>query len=248
MLRMYNTAAMISRSSPTLADTELKLLDAVELLQICAADRQNSGAWSEFLRRYSGKIKFFISGTLRKYPPSYVGGPDFTASHGIQESDLFQNVIIRLVENDCAVMKKFSGKTEGDLLAYLAVICRSSVLDSLRRNSACKRRPANPAVRESFLASIGFQNPAIPPEFERDILVNELAALARKTITSHSGHVSGRDQLIFDLHFFDGLSCSQIAQCRGIKLSKAGVEKLLKRLVGRVQDLASPGKSEEMLQ
>jgi RNA polymerase sigma factor (sigma-70 family) len=227
---------------------ELSPLDAVKLLYICAADRQNSAAWSEFLRRYSGKIKYFISGTLRKYPPSYAETSEFAASRGVQESDLFQNVVLRLVENDCAVMKKFTGKTEGDLLAYLAVICRSSVLDSLRRNSACKRRPATAAVRESFLASIGFQNPATPPEFERDILVNEIAALARKTISSHSGRVSGRDQLIFDLHFFDGLSCSQIAQCRGIKLSKAGVEKLLKRLVGRVQNLASSGKSEETMQ
>jgi RNA polymerase sigma factor (sigma-70 family) len=244
---MYNTRTMLSRSPSDQIDG-LCPMDGVELFHICAANRENSAAWSEFLRRYSGKIKYFIAGTLRKYPESHALSSEFTVSGGVQESDLFQNIVVRLVENDCAVMKKFTGKSESDLLAYLAVICRSSVLDSLRRNRACKRRPATAAVRESFLASIGFQNPAAPPGFEREILVREIATLARKTISSHSGRVSGRDQLIFDLHFFDGLSCSQIAQCRGIQLSKAGVEKLLKRLVGRVQNMASSGKSEETLQ
>jgi RNA polymerase sigma factor (sigma-70 family) len=220
-------------------DIELRLLDAVRLFRVCADDRGNAEAWAEFLRRYAGRIKYFISGTLRQYFRSYLDKRG--AGGGNQESDLFQDIIVRLVENDCAAMNKFSGRSEDDLLAYLAVISRSSVLDSFRRSRASKRRPATAEIRES--------SPAIAnPEYDRQILAGELLGFAHKTIRSYPGRVSERDQLIFDLHFFDGLSCGQIAQCQAIKLSKAGVEKLLKRVVGRVQSLASSGKSEETLQ
>ena len=237
---------MISRSLPDPLDMNLRILDAVSLFHLCAADRENAEAWSEFMRRYAGRIKYFISGTLRQYWGT--DRPDLTESGGVQESDLFQNTIVRMVENDCAAMKKFSGDSEDDLLAYLAVVARSAALDSFRRNRACKRRPAAAEIREHSPAPAVFPGSAAAPECDRHILAGELLSFARQTIRSHSGCASGRDQLVFDLHFFDGLSCSQIARCKGIKLSKAGVEKLLRRLVSRVQNLASSGKSEETLQ
>jgi RNA polymerase sigma factor (sigma-70 family) len=171
-----------------------------------------------------------------------------TISGGIQESDLFQNAIIRLVENDCAAMKRFSGQLENELLAYLAVICRSVVLDALRRDNAVKRRPVVRESKESIPNPAGSQGGVNYSGIEREILIRELISLTRRTIESHSGHVSNRDKLVFKLHFFEGLSCGQIAQCKGINLSKGGVEKLLKRLVGRVQTIASSGKGEETLQ
>jgi RNA polymerase sigma factor (sigma-70 family) len=227
---------------------ELRLVDPIRLFRLCAADRENSAAWSEFLRRYSGKITFFIKGTLRQVFGGATDHLDPADSGGVQESDLFQNIIIRLVENDCAVMKKFSGAMENELFAYLAVICRSTVLDSLRRNTAGKRRHVAADPDDPILLSADSHRAADRTAFEREILVSELVSLARQTIRSHSGHLSSRDQLVFDMHFLDGLSSSQIAQCEGINLSKAGIEKLIKRLVGRVQSLASPGKSEETLQ
>ncbi len=240
---MYNTRTMPLRGFTGPLETELRLLDPIELFRACAADRENSDAWREFLRRYTTKIRHFINGTLRQ-----VFGSSAFQPGSIQESDLFQNAIVRLVENDCAAMKRFSGASENDLLAYMAVICRSSVLDTLRRSNALKRKRAGTKDDEGVLASAGSQRHTGDAEFERDILVGELVSLTRRSIESHSGHVSNRDHLVFKLHFFDGLSYSQIAQCKGINLSKAGVEKLLKRLVGRVQTLASSGKSEGTLQ
>lgn len=221
----------------------LRLLDPIELFGICADDRQNSDAWREFLHRYTAKLKYFINGTLRQV---FGSSPSHLSS--IQESDLFQNAIVRLVENDCAAMKRFSGTSESDLLAYLAVICRSSVLDTLRRNNALKRKHTATECDEATLVSADYRGRTNYSEFERDILVGEIVSLTRHTIDSHSGQVSNRDHLVFKLHFFDGLSYSQIAGCKGINLSKAGVEKLLKRLVDRIQTLASPGKSEGRMQ
>jgi RNA polymerase sigma factor (sigma-70 family) len=223
-------------------------LDPVELFRLCAAERDNTEAWAEFLRRYMAKLKYFIHGALRQVFGYSAYQDESTASEGLQESDLFQNAIVRLVENNCAAMKRFSGICENDLLAYLAVICRSSVLDTLRRNNALKRKPAATESEETIRASIGGSHPADHSEFEREFLAHELVSLTLQTIQSrsHSDDVSNRDRIVFKLHFFDGLSHSQIAQCEGINLSKAGVEKLLKRLVGKVQTLVLSGKSEEM--
>lgn len=229
-------------------NAKLNILDPVDLFQICASNRENSEAWSEFLRRYTSKLKFFIRGTLHQVL-GHSANPDFSiTTGGIQEGDLFQNAILRLVENDCAAMKRFSGISENELLAYLAVICRSAVLDTLRRNNALKRRSPAIGSEESVAGSDNTHRLMESPRFERLILAREIAGLISQTIKSHSGSVPDRDKLVFKLHFFDGLSYSQIAQCGGINLSKAGVEKLLKRLVERVQTIATSGKSGEALQ
>jgi RNA polymerase sigma factor (sigma-70 family) len=224
---------------------DLQQLDSISLFHLCAGDRDNSDAWSEFLRRYMTKINYFIRGAMRQARMGFTHSGD-TAT--FQESDFFQNAIVRLVENDCAAMKKFSGASENALSAYLAVICRSVVLDTMRYSTASKRR--RPAAIEND-ESIKYGDPFHPindSEFDRPILIQELMSFAFHTAKSHSGEISHRDQLIFQLHFFDGLSHSQIAQCEGVNLTKAGVEKVLKRLVERVQSLASSRRSEETLQ
>jgi RNA polymerase sigma factor (sigma-70 family) len=237
---------MLTGSCSQPFNIDVRLLDPIQLFQVCAADRENSDAWCEFLRRYGTKLKYFIQGTLRQ-TFGYSANQHET-NGGIQDSDLFQNAIMRLVENNCAAMKRFSGTSENELLAYLAVICRSSVLDTLRRSNALKRRHTAPEGDESVLASAASRRFTDTLDFERAILLGEIVSITQSTIQSHSGDVSSRDRLVFKLHFFAGLSYSQIARCKGINLSKAGVEKLLKRLLGRVQILASSGKSEETVQ
>jgi RNA polymerase sigma factor (sigma-70 family) len=218
------------------------LLDPIELFKLCAAHRENSDAWVEFLRRYTAKIKHFIHGALRLA----LGGCAYPSDAAeFQESDLFQNIIVRLVENDCAAMKRFSGASENALLAYLAVICRSAVLDEIRHNAAYKRR--RPVGMENNESIVNANSPQLMnhSQCERNILMSELMSFARHIAQSHSDIVSHRDQLVFQLHFFDGLSHSQIARCKGVNLTKTGVEKLLNRLVERVQFLASSRRSVE---
>jgi RNA polymerase sigma factor (sigma-70 family) len=244
---MYNAGTMLHRSLAMPPAESLRLLDPVELFHLCAADRENTDAWTELLRRYTVKLKHFIFGTLRQVLGHSAFRKDSIASGGIQENDLLQNSIVRLVKNDCAAMKRFSGTSEEELLAYLAVICRSSVLDTLRRNSALKRQSLPTEGEACDLDPAVRRGPMYCSGFEREVLARELLSLTHHMIEAHSGNVSNRDRLVFELHFFDGLSYSQIARCRGINLSKAGVEKLLKRLIDRVQILASTGKSEGML-
>lgn len=221
-------------------------LDPVELFFLCAADRGNAAAWTDFLRRYAGKIKHFIRGTLWRTVGASPDPDNSTGPDGIQESDLLQDTIMRLVENDCAAMKRFSGTAEDELLAYLAVITRSVVMDALRRHRVFARlahsgetqRRGTPEVRpRANEAEEG-------SKLEREILGRELTSLTQRAMKSLSGSALSRDQLVFDLYFSDGLSLKQIAECKGINLTKDGVAKLLNRLVDRVKTLASTGKSE----
>ena len=217
------------------------LLHPVTLFHLCASDRENFEAWSEFLYRYSGKLKYFIRGSIRQVLGSSGIFDNPTVAVGMQESDLFQNTILRLVEKNCAAMKRFSGKTEDDLLTYLAVISRSTVLDAFRRSKAMKRRAITTENEKlKAMPSFGFHKIADDPGFERIILADELISLVHKTIKSKSGETSARDQLVFELYFVDGLTFDQISECKGINLSKAGVEKLLSRLIGRVQNSLQP--------
>ena len=209
----------------------------VELFVRCASDRGDSESWSEFLRRYAAKIKYFIRGTLRQ-DMGPITDPN-AAVTGIQESDLFQNTILRLVENDCAVMKKFSGTTEDELMAYLAVISRSVVRDALRWQKASKRQGTVDEREESSFS----ERLAEHLGFDR-VLVSEIRSLIQQAILSSSPETFSRDRLVFDLHFLHGLSTRQIAECKGINMSKAGVEKLLNRLLDRVRGLASGENSE----
>ncbi|MBZ5498256.1 MAG: sigma-70 family RNA polymerase sigma factor [Acidobacteriia bacterium] len=221
-------------------------LDPVELFFLCAADREDAAAWSEFLRRYTWKIKYFIRGTLHKTVCTFSDPDGATVPGGIQESDFLQNTILRLVEKDCAVMKRFSGTSEDELLAYLAVIARSVVMDTLRRHRVFKSAAAGASMRNG-VAKAANPDPdriAVDSKSEREILGRELTSLTQRSMRSLSGPALARDQLVFQLYFSHGLSFRQIAECKGINLSKAGVEKLLNRLVDRVRTLASAAKPE----
>ncbi len=220
-------------------------LDSLRLIALCASDTQSAAHWSEFVRRFGPKLRLFIRGTLWQS----AGGAGAQASlfvGGVQENDLFQNTIIRLVENDCAALKRFSGKSEADFLAYLAVISRSVVRDYMRRHCA-KKRPL--ALIPSPHGDVHEKTtPAGLQQVEKSVLAREIVGLSRRTIHSLSGESSERDWLIFQLYYYDGLSTHQIAQCKTIDLSKAGVEKVLHRLKERVRSLVSVDRSEAAIQ
>ena len=218
-------------------------LEAVKLFHLCAHDKTDFALWTELLRRYTPRIKTFIRGTLRQTAKDSAAfsRSSFYAA-GSHESDLFQNTILRLVENGCAAMKRFTGTTEEQLMAYLAVITRSVVRDSMRRDRALKR-PAlvHKASDDSVPSSIQVDpdRGRERPVSEREVLVRELKELSK--------HFTARDRLIFELYFYQDLTTSQIACCQGVELSKTGVEKVLNRLKDRVRSVAEIGTHEASL-
>jgi RNA polymerase sigma factor (sigma-70 family) len=216
----------------------------VELMRLCVVDRKDSVAWSEFVRCIFPKLRYFIRGTLHRsaFGPRLSLARVFPIENNVE--DLIQTTIVRLVENDCAVLRRFAGKTENDLFAYLAVISRSVVQDGWRRQHALKRSSYQARrLTRSYLAILRQRSFSGYSPTERQILAQELLGLAQHALDDDN-HFSKRDRLIFNLYFFNDMSAAQIAQCRSIGLTKAGVERVLSRVKNRTRTMAGAGPSE----
>ena len=219
-----------------------------ELLSACARDKENSFLWAEFLRRYGPGIRGFVHGILRQMAGACFASNLADILGGLQSSDLFQNVIMRLVENDCALIKRFSGNSEGGWLAYLAVLTRSVVRDSVRRQRAFRRPGRAMVFAPEPPGEVQFRQPAGAHEMDRKVLAHEVMELGERAIQGVAGETASRDLLIFQLHFDHDLSFDQIARCRNVNLSKTGVEKALTRMKAIVREAVSEESSEEMIQ
>ena len=221
-------------------------INPIELFSKCTQNTDNIELWTEFLRRYTPQIKTFIRRCLI---PAW--GADSRVSPGeiLQESDLCQNVIVRLVKNDCATMKQFSGEREGDLLAFLAVITRSVVKDYQRSQWALKRASDRADMQHLLttqLPTLGSRKFSDVQAIERRLLERKGVEPGMRTLKFLPGPYLTRDRLIFQLYFHHNLSTEQITQCKGINLSKAGVEKVLNRLKERIRKVTSASPSAEV--
>jgi len=220
---------------------DLKNLCATELIALCAANTTDAKLWSEFLRRFAPKVRFFVRRTLR----SVINGSAYLAEGpptGIDhESDLFQSTILRLVDRDCAVMRRFRGTCERDFVVYLAALTESVVRDCLRRQRILKRPCATRRVADD-----GAQGANgtwhTEPVAEQQVLASELRRLSIRALRTLSGRLYRRDRKIFELCFSRGLSVYQIASLIG--LSKTAVEYVLNRLKARVRAMVSGSPAE----
>jgi len=156
----------------------------------------------------------------------------------VEQSDLLQNVTVRLVENGCAAMRAFSGATEDEWLAYLAAITTSVVRETLRREIRRKRHGratigSEPSAESWRRAQDHMRNQHL--EIEKNVLVSEVRMICERMIRNLAGAHSNRDGLIFRLYFLHGVSIKQIVACKGICLSRSGVGKVIETLVDRVR-------------
>jgi len=218
--------------------------DLVRLLWLCVADCENSLAWSAFLGTILPKLGHFIRGSLRQlgYGPGFCDVSGDFGGHEVE--DFIQTTIVRLVQDKCALLKRFRGETEENLFAYLAVISRSVVRDCWRRQNSGKRTN----IRKRGFASPGpmaFHSNGVPEQrsIERRVLAMEVADLLRCTLDD-AENFSERDRLICNLHFINDLSAAQIARCQGIGLTKPGVEKVLSRVKKRIRSKTQIGATE----
>ena len=214
---------------------------AAELVSACAQDRQDFDLWAEFLRRYGGKIKQFIDGTCRR-SRSFDSSSSHWESGGLEMRDLFQSTIVRLIENECALMRKFRGVTDVEWLAYLAVITRSVVRNSLLRDRRLRRRDLAGAGALRYLGSrrpAPIENASIGEQIECRLLAKEVIYLCERAIRTRAGKHADRDLSIFHLHFVQDLSINKIAKYRGVHLSRKGVQKVINRLLDRVASVVA---------
>src|SRR5438552_3741034 len=223
---------------------DARSLDSVELVCLCARDTGNTRLWAEFFRRFGPRVRFYLRRTLRRLRNGTALPPQ-----GLnEEDDLFQNAILRLLDRDCAILKRFIGTREEEFLAFLAVIADSVVRDSLRRRRAHKR--PNECRRKhsdspDFAVSENPKGARLEePVAERRLLAEEVWKITLRTIKNMSGSLYARDRRIFELYFSQGLSVHSIARLKAIGLSKTAVEKVLNRVKNHVRAaIAAKGSS-----
>lgn len=227
-------------------------MDSVQLAAHCARDTSDTALWSEFLRRFGPRIRSYIRSSLRQASAGVTSSaPENVLPSCLQEEeDLFQTTIVRLVENGCLALRKFSGSGEIEFLTYLAVISRSAVRDFHRRNRAQKRPPSLMLEVQPFQPggqSTGRRSAPGREIAERQILVRELKHIGRNVIQRVSCQFPARDKLIFELYFSEGLSIAQIAHCEGIGLSETRIKKLLHRMEELIRSAATQGSTEAVV-
>src|SRR5437867_6209305 len=193
---------------------------AMELFARCTQNMDDSALWSEFMRRYAPRIKGIIKGTLRQLLPA-----DSSLSLGaMHENDLFQSTVVRLVENGCALMKRFSGSSESELLVYLAVITRSVVRDCLRRHRAQKRPLSESQLAFSSAnrkASSDSNSTGSGCALERELLAREVRRPSLRAIETRAGEFSSPGQTDFRALFFPRLVAEPDCPLRGHRLIEA---------------------------
>jgi RNA polymerase sigma factor (sigma-70 family) len=188
-----------------------------DLISRCVQGDEN--AWSIFVSRYARRISLYV---VRAYP----GQPTAESVR-----DLSQEVFVKLLADDMAAIRRLRTITEEGLLAFLASVAHSVVVDEMRRLRSAKRAaqviPLEDVDRDPS-AFPEIQAPA-SPEFElaEKLEVERFQAILRSVLT---GPNAERDALIVQMYFLDGMSAAEIARVRGFGLSVSLVEGVIHRV------------------
>ncbi|MDZ7269261.1 MAG: sigma-70 family RNA polymerase sigma factor [candidate division KSB1 bacterium] len=206
----------------------------LDLVRRCANDPHNPVLWREFTRRYEGAIRQSILRTLQQQNRQYAARLPATVD------DIVQDVYLRLLQHNGRAFQMFKGFTEAAWFRYLRVIARHLTLNHLRNNSAGKRPPINFSLDagSDFDCERQLQG---RKSGEHELTTDEkIRMLELHDQINHSldlalrGPNKSRDKLLFQLHYFDGLSVEQIASFPGIAMTAHAVEVALSRVRQRL--------------
>lgn len=175
-------------------------------------------AWRVFVSKYAKLINLYV---LRSCP-------GLIKSEIVQ--DLTQEVFIRLLANDCKALRRLQATTETGLLAFLASVARTVVMDEARRRQSAKRS-ADIVSLDGETQDINRAGPLLAtstPEFELEesLSLEGFRSLLNSTIT---GPNAERDKCIIQMYFLDDMSASEIAQVRGLGVTVAAVDGIIHR-------------------
>lgn len=210
-------------------------LISTELFQHCAVDMHDEICWEEFLRRYRTLITRSVTCTYRRF----MNG-NHAPSWRIAE--LMQEVYLRLLNNECALLRQFRGENENAAEAYIAQIAMNTVSDVLKREMAWKRYGDKSATSldeiPSLLNDTRYQETISFPVglIERDLI----------RILIHSGSNWQRDAAIFFLHIRFGLTIKEIVRTNLFQLQPTSIFGVIVRVRRRLrQSLSTPAVNDD---
>ena len=202
----------------------LRMDSDVQFLQHCADNRQDQVCWEEFIARFHTVISRSVACSYRRF------------THGLHAppwliSELVQEVYLRLIKDDCALLRRFRGISEQSARAYLAQIAINAASDVLRREIAQKRLSERRMLDESYFEEETWNRRlafALPEGLaERELL--------RVLAVQSPGDNTKRDVLIFLLHIRGGFTAEEIALSGVFNLQTPTIWSIIIRIRARLR-------------
>lgn len=179
--------------------------EEANLLSRCIA--RDPDAWRAFLERYRSILYGSILKTLQTRGES-----------GDLAEDIFQNVLFKLLADDCSALRRFEGRSRTS--TWLARIAINATIDAVRQRRA--RREISPpdggepdaaSSAEEILRRIPFDARILEGVAGRDLAERMLDRL------------EDRERLILRMYFFAGLKEREIADLLEIPLNTLSSQK-----------------------
>lgn len=206
----------------------LRELSNTQLVKLCAEDPGNKDAWAEFSFRFDARIKLIV---YREAQNKSL----LTNTRNMKQflEDLVQDVYLKLIANDCRLLKAFKGVSENSIFSYLGIVAINLV-----RNYATSQKTARHFVLENSIDK-ELLEPYFSIDNEKDLSFEALKQEIEKILDNNlMNKDKERDKLIFKLFFYEGFSVEDIAS--ELFLSPLMVKKLLANIKSRLrQKLAS---------
>lgn len=182
--------------------------DFCELLQRCR--ERDKDAWEVFIEHYGRIIYHYIVKTMKRY--LYMYNED-------DLDDIFNNVFLALLSENCKKLREFRGGNERSFLAYLRVIIFHIAVDYLRE-------------KKTFIELERIQHldlaPAISAKMDRRDL-REMILILREGLPA-------RYNLLFRLIYEEGFNFSEVADIMNMKIN--AVHQLKYRMVCKIRQIA----------
>jgi len=175
-------------------------------------DIGNAVDWEEFVNRAQPVIAATVLRTMTRW-----GGGDRSVA-----DDLIQDVLAKLLAQDCRVLRAFRGQDPASLEAYLRTIAASVTTDYYR----AKQAPAVPLEEVQFSPCVADNQAG--EQIERKLLLDRVERCL--------GGQRERDRSIFWLYHRQGFSPKSIAALPGVAMGLSGVETLIYRLTKLVAE------------
>lgn len=133
---------------------------------------------------------------IKKFHKLITGYAHLRARDSVE--DTTQRIYLRLVEDDCNVLKKFNGSTYGGFLLYLRGICKNVIMDENKKVSRDNERESSLELQEKELV-----DPKTELSWEMDESKEELLNLIMELNTGY------REVMLLKI---DGYKAREIAE------------------------------------
>lgn len=200
-------------------------LSGNQLFQYCADHLCDEICWEEFLRRYQSLIARSVACAYRRFMRGDYAPPWRVA-------ELAQEVYLKLLKDDCALLRRFRGENENAAEAYIAQIAMHAAGDVLRREAARKRRG------EGQAASLD-ESPDLLDVSPRAQTFSLPAGLVERELIRTLARAGGdwqRDAAIYLLHLRLGLTVKEIVRTNLFHLQPTSVFGILVRVRSRLRE------------